>query len=81
MIEFLTFEMFNQLNQLIIYFKFSFHRIFQQITFFYIYRRHIYCFVIVNKMKIIDEIINEIDIIKHILNFVLNFFVHRFVIE
>ena len=54
-----------------------------QITQFFshIYRRHIYCFVIVNKVKIIDEIINEVETIKHILNSVLNLFVHRFVVE
>ena len=54
-----------------------------QITQFFshIYRRHIYCFVIVNRVKIIDEIINEIEIIKHILNSILDLFVHRFVVE
>ena len=54
-----------------------------QITqfFFHIYRRHIYCFVIINKMKIIDEIMNEVDIIEHIMNSILNLFVHRLVVE
>ena len=49
--------------------------------FFHIYRRHIYCFVIINKMKIIDQMMNEIDIIEQILNSVLNLFVHRLVVE
>ena len=54
-----------------------------QITqfFFHIYRRYIYCFVIINKMKIIDQMINEIDIIEQILNSILNFLVHRLVVE
>ena len=49
--------------------------------FFYIYRRHIYCFVIINKMKIIDQMMNEIDTIEQILNSILNLFVHRLVVE
>ena len=54
-----------------------------QITqlFSHIYRRHIYCFVIVNRVKIIDEIVNEVETIKHTLNLVLDLFVHRFVVE
>ena len=49
--------------------------------FSHIYRRHTYDFVIVNKMKAIDDVINVFDNIEFLLDSILNFQVYKFLIE
>ena len=46
--------------------------------FFYIYCRRIYSFVIINKIETIDDVIDEVDNIKYLLDSILDFQIYKF---